>query len=208
MPCPRSPGELAAERHSKARHPKSHRRLRLRVMLRNPWPRGCCHARRRQNPEVTAQGQAGSREGECFGWARQTSQPTSVRGKDQQVGARPRGLVVGGLRQVACVLRKAPILAKDGDPTSFLSTVNGLLERSISFEGGKLLLPAMHFRRACYTEEEEEDQLHLLLQGSRHFPAHARPMDTHRTKMPVNSRTFHPRNPSSHAVSQHRWGHG
>lgn len=95
MPCPRSPGELAAERHSKATHPKSHRRLRLRVMLRNPWPRGCCHARRRQNPEVTAQGQAGSREGECFGWARQTSQPTSVRGKDQQVGARPRGLVVG-----------------------------------------------------------------------------------------------------------------
>ena len=100
--------------------------------------------------------------------------------------ARCRGPVVGVLREVACVLRKA----KDGDPTSSLSTVNRLLERSISFEGGKLLLPAMRFRRACYIKDGEEERLHLLLLGSRHFPAHAHPMDTHWTKLPVNSTTF------------------
>lgn len=50
-------------------------------------------------------------------------QPTRVWGKAPTVGARPQGLLVGELTQMVCVLRKAPILVKDGDPVSSLSTV-------------------------------------------------------------------------------------
>lgn len=99
------------------------------------------------------------------------------------------------------VLRNAPSLdmekMKDGELTSSLSVVNRLLERSISFEGGRLLLPATRFCRACYIEEGEGEQLHLLLPGSHHLPAHAHPMDTCQTKLPINSRIFCLRNPSS-----------
>lgn len=76
---------------------------------------------------------------------------------------------MGVLRQVACGLRKAPVLVRDGDPTSSLSTVNCASERAISLEGGKLLLPATWFCRACCTEEGEEEQLHTA--GLTSFPS-------------------------------------
>lgn len=75
---------------------------------------------------------------------------------------------MGVLRQVACGLRKAPVLARDGDPTSSLSTVNCVSERAVSLEGGELLLPATWFFRACCLEEGEE-QLHTA--GLTSFPS-------------------------------------